>query len=226
MVIPSTAKRINTRALLHVPMRRHWRKVERELKARAGKIHTRFRRAVEAVGSSSASSGDQLIADIRETFFHGLGIRWGEDQIRVFNAFIFSCLPLIYGETWNENKARVLKEWEQGRERPYVIVSMARRNGKTFVTSGTVVSLLLNVPRLKVAIFSTCKRTSQMMMSAIVDMLEQAFELGTHVNRQDFVQVMKNTEKIVFVGPDNTKRELGCYPGSVRVSRILFGVCV
>lgn len=110
---------------------------------------------------------------------------------------------------------------------------MARRNGKTYVTSGTVVALLLAVPGIKVAIFSTCKRTSGMMMQAIDDMLRKAMDIGTHCNDQDFQTVSKNMESIVMVGPDGTKRIVGCFPGSVRVSNISFlcffscaGMCV
>ncbi len=152
------------------------------------------------------------------------------DQKRVFNTFVFSCLPLIYGNEWAENKARVLKEWNDApRECPYTVVSMARRNGKTYVTSGTVVALLLAIPGIKVAIFSTCKRTSGMMMEACVGMLEKAMEIGTHCNAQEFQQVSKNMESVIMVGPDGTKRVLGCFPGSVRVSTTLLfraRVCV
>lgn len=99
---------------------------------------------------------------------------------------------------------------------------MARRNGKTFVTSGTAAALFLAVPNIKIAIFSTCRRTSQMMLNAITDMLEKAFELGVKVNRQDYQVVSRNSETIVFVGPDGSKRSIGSYPGSVRVSRFNF----
>ena len=61
-----------------------------------------------------------------------------------------------------------------------------------------------------------------MMMSAIMDMLDKAFELGTHVSREDFVQVTKNMESVCFEGPDGTKRMLGSFPGSVRVRIFLF----
>ena len=78
--------------------------------------------------------------------------------------------------------------------------------------------MLICIPGVKIAIFSTCKRTSMMMMSVVVDMLEVAFAAGTHANRQYFTIVSKNTEAIVLQGPDGTKRHLGCFPGSVRVS--------
>jgi hypothetical protein len=87
--------------------------------------------------------------------------------------------------------------------------------------------MLLCIPNVKVAIFSTCKRTSQMMMSAIIDMLEAAFDQGTHADRQRYTIVSKNTEAVIIMGPDGTKRHLGCFPGSVRVESVfLFTVVV
>lgn len=77
---------------------------------------------------------------------------------------------------------------------------------------------MLSVPGVKIAIFSTCKRTSQMMLSAAMDMIEKAFELGTHAQRSDYLVVTKNMESVMFEGPDGTKRLLGSFPGSVRVS--------
>lgn len=212
---------INTASVLHSGILQYWRQEEENHLKKCANIQTRFERAVDDVVNKGECKGDKLVAQVRDVFHNGLGIKWGEDQVRVFDASLFSALPLIYGNEWSEHKARVLDEWGEKRECPYTVVSMARRNGKTFVTSGFVVSLLL-VLGIKIAIFSTCKRTSQMMMSAAVDMLEQAFERGTHCNRQDFVQVSKNTESIIYEGPDRTKRILGCFPGSVRVSRLFF----
>jgi hypothetical protein len=213
---------INTASALHSGILQYWRREEENHFKKCASIQTRFERAAEEVVHKGECQGDKKTAKVRDIFHNGLGIKWGEDQVRVFNASLFSSLPLIYGNEWSEHKARVLDEWGEKRECPYTVVSMARRNGKTFVTSGFVISMFLALG-IKIAIFSTCKRTSQMMMSAAVDMLEQAFELGTHCNRQDFVQVSKNTESIIYEGPDRTKRILGCFPGSVRVSSVFFG---
>jgi len=210
---------IDTADALHAPILTYWKEKEKKHEAASRKISTRFERIAESQANKTKTNGDELLDKIKDTFHNGLGISWGEDQIRVVNAFLFSCLPLIYGNEWPENKARVLQEWGEQREHPYTVVSMARRNGKTFVTSGAVVSILLCLPGVKLAIFSTCKRTSMMMMSAAVDMLDKAFDIGTHASREDFAQVAKNTECIVYEGPDGTKRILGCFPGSVRVCR-------
>ena len=210
---------VDTSKVLHNSITKFWKKKRDHVKKEAFKIVNRFDRWAEDSSNKNVCKGDVLVGKVREVFHNGLGVKWGEDQVTVFNTFLFSCLPLIYAGEWAEHKARVLAEWGKDRECPYTVVSMARRNGKTFVTSGTVVALMLVIPGIKVAIFSTCKRTSQMMMSACVDMLEQAFELGTHCNRQDFVQIAKNTESIGYEGPDRTKRLLGCFPGSVKVKK-------
>lgn len=208
---------VDTSTALHKVLVDHWRNEHGMHKKKAGRVATRFERLIEEK-SASVCSGDELVARVRDVFFNGLGIDWGDNQIKIFNTFLFACLPLLYGETWQENKARVLAEWGNKKElRQYVIVSMARRNGKTFVSSGAMVSLLIAVPKIKLVIFSTCKRTSGLMMSAVSDMIDAAFEKGTHVNTQDFIQVSKNSETICYEA-FGSKRTISCLPGSVRVS--------
>lgn len=207
---------LNTAEIFHSPIANYWIDLREANYEATQTIQTRFERICSQAPQADVNSGDKILAQIRETFHNGLGIHWGEDQIRVFNAFCLSCLPLIYGNTWKEHKARVLKEWDVQKECPFTVVNMARRNGKTFSTSGAVVSVLLCIPNVKIAIFSTCKRTSQMMMSAVVDMLDKAINIGT---AQDFTEISRNMESIIYEGPDKTKRQLGCFPGSVRTTR-------
>ncbi len=188
---------VDLTAAFHGSIADYWEDQVLRHKTETRTVTSQFKKAGARSKRKGECKGDTILANVREMFHHGLGIEWGEDQVKVFNAFIFSALPLIYGDEWGENKARVLSEWGKNRECPYTVVSMARRNGKTYVTSGAVVAMLLCMP-IKIAIFSTCKRTSMMMMSAAVDMLEKAFELGLRCNRQDFVQISKNTESIIY----------------------------
>lgn len=213
---------------LHSKILEYWRREDTKKQESNRFIPDRFQRLEQQLLKSAERKGDELVALVKEVFHNGLGIKWGDDQIRVFQAFLASCLPLIYGKTWPEEKARVLKEWGLERECMFSLVNMARRNGKTYVTSGTAASLLLCVPGIKIAIFSTCKRTSQMMMEAIMDMLDKAFDKGTHVSREDYIQVTKNMESVCFEGPDGSKRIIGSFPGSVRVSckTFFFFLCV
>ncbi len=214
-------KIIDSNIVFHNVMVKYWKTEERDYLRETRIIPNRIEQVASALKSRSQTHGDALVAKIKDVFHNGFGIKFGDDQIRVYNAFIKSCLPLIYGETWGEEKTRVLAEWGMDREAMYSLVNMARRNGKTFVTSATAAAILLCVPNVKIAIFSTCKRTSQMMMEATMEKLEMAFERGTHVNRQDYAVITKNMESVCYEC-NGTKRMLGSFPGSVRVSNLLF----
>lgn len=205
---------------VHGSLLGYWQQEEARHFEATRRIPTRFERVEASLNRRVERQGDALVARIRDVFNTGLGVKWGDDQIRVFNAFLASCLPYIYGASWGDEKTRVLREWRLNRQVMYSLVNMARRNGKTFVVAGTTATMILCLPNLKVAIFSTCKRTSQMMLSAALDMLEKAFELDTHVHRQDYLVVTKNMESVCFEGPDGTKRLLGSFPGSVRVRNV------
>lgn len=217
--------RVVLSAALHGPVLKYWRDQESRYARVTRLIPNRIDQLELQLRTLKIREGDALVTKVKECFHHGLGIRWGDNQIEIFNAFLAACLPFIYGETWPEEKARVMREWKLERERMYCLVNMARRNGKTFVTAGTAAALLLCVPGIKIAIFSTCKRTSQMLLTAALDMIEKAFALGTHADRQDFTVVTRNMESIVFEGPDHTKRQLGSFPGSVRVRVFVLWGC-
>ena len=152
---------IDSNAVFHNLMVKHWTDEEKCHLQETRIIPNRIQQVANALKSKSTTSGDALVAKIKDVFHNAFGIKFGDDQIRVYNAFIKSCLPLIYGESWPDEKTRVLAEWDMKREAMYSLVNMARRNGKTFVTSATAAALLLCVPNIKIAIFSTCKRTSQ-----------------------------------------------------------------
>lgn len=221
MVVRQRRKRhvLNTSASLHGPMVRYWSTEVEKWKSKTREIPTLVQRHTDSkYAHVKVNMGDALVARVRSIFYHGFGLKWSEVQTRIFEAFLFTCLPLIYGEEWQENKTRVLEEWDKQKAYYYTLVNMARRNGKTFSVSGSAAALLLAVPHVKIAIFSTCQRTSQMMMSEVLARLDQAFDKGTHVSRQDYVQITRNMENVMYEGPDGSKRLLGSFPGSVRVS--------
>ena len=217
---------LNTTDLLHKQLYMHW---DNEATIRE-KIYTkpkkRSERAIEASshrgGANSKAQGDVLIDKIRNLFLNGMGIKWSEVQVNIFNVFIDACLPKIYGHTWNEHKARVLLSRGLKRVWQEVLINMARRNGKTFVTSGTTAAILLCVPDISVAVFSTGERTARMLMDVVRNMIQKAWEAGNVVKRTEYNIVQSNKEILLLEGPDGTKRILGCYPGSVRVSVFLY----
>jgi hypothetical protein len=99
--------------------------------------------------------GDKLLARLHDIFNHGLGKRWSTTQQKIFKVFVDAALPKIYGVEWEEVKVRVMRDRKLEKEQPWALVNMARRNGKTYVTSGTAAAFILAIPNLSVAIFST-----------------------------------------------------------------------
>ena len=223
---PNVGSVLDTCALLHQPMHKHWRNEIQNHKALFGTIKTRAERAIESAahrgGIRGRSHGDHTIDNVQNLFHNGMGFKWSEVQVDIFNVFLDTCLPKVYGSTWPEHKARVLKNRKLKRVWQEALVNMARRNGKTFVTSGTAAALLLCVPDISIAIFSTGERTARMLMDVVRKMIRGAWLNGTVVKESDYNIVQSNKETLLLEGPDGTKRLLGCYPGSVRVSNTLF----
>ena len=142
-------------------MVKYWEHEEEDyLKRTRYRIFTRFELAIYGSGLHGHSClGDQTVENIRNVFQDGFGIKWSEIQCEIFEIFLQACFPLIYGDDWPEHTARVLQEHELTKDEQFAMISMARRNGKTFVTSGTAAAILLcctdkNRKGVSIAIFS------------------------------------------------------------------------
>lgn len=218
--MPPSRRAINSSRILHLPTLKFWQRCEQQYLGDSLRLKTRFQRAVEK--REHKFNPDKTVEAVKDTFHNGFGIKWSDDQVKVFEAGLSACLPYIYGDSWGDQKMRVLKEWGLAREMMYLLVNMARRNGKTFVCSGLVCALLICVPRIKVAIFATCLRTAHMFMEQVLNMMERGRNKGTHVTEQSLSIVQKNMETAVFQAEDGTRRIVGCFPGSVRVSVLFF----
>lgn len=117
---------VDSCASLHSVLTRYWSAEEERYMAATRVIPTRMQQVVRKAQQQVTRRGDQIVADVKNLFFNGLGnalwyemiyncttgITWGPDQVRVFDAFLASCLPLIYNKSWPEEKARVLREFE------------------------------------------------------------------------------------------------------------------
>ncbi len=212
---------IDTAALLHEPMIEYWTAEYEEYEQRAKhNLQTRFYRA-EGLGTIKQANGDVMLERIQDIFMNGFDIEWSVVQVRVFQAMIDGILPRLYGREWEEVKGRVMAQRGIDRLQQETLVNMARRNGKTWVVSGGAAAIYLVVPEITIGVFSVGKRQSTMFMNSTVEKIERAFKKGTHVNRNDYALVSKNQEKIVYQHPQGGKQELGCYPGSTKVSPIL-----
>lgn len=213
---------MDTTAWLHGKKVRYWEQQHENFQQNQKHyLQTRFARA-EGSGARKRADGDKLLARVEDIFHNGFGVNWSEVQCRIFKYLIDSCLPRIYGAEWEHVKTRVMHERKIEKLGQETLVNMARRNGKTYVVSGTAAALLLVVPGITIAVFSVGKRQAGMFMSACIDRITAAFERGTHVNKEDFNCLQKSQEMRIYEMPDGSKQVLGCYPGSVKVSKLVF----
>lgn len=202
---------IDTNALLHNNAYDYYAKeYKKELKQH--KLERRSTTAIKSTRKGSSANGDDTIQKIRKLLETGFGIQRSEIQVKIHKAFLEACLPKIYQGSWDENKPRILREFMIKKLMQEVLVVMPRRRGKTFATAMMAAALILTVPSCSVAVFSTGERTARMLMNVVRDMIERAFNRGI-VSREDFQIDTDNKESLVFIGPDGTKRVLGCYPG-------------
>jgi hypothetical protein len=170
----------------------------------------------------ATASGDEVLGQIRKLLDYGFGIKRSPTQVEIHEVFIESCLPKIYQDVWGKNAPTILKQFNIKKLIQEVLCVMGRRKGKTYAAAMFTAACLLCIPGCSSIIFSTGERTSKLLMTVIVDLIEKAFQIGTVVKKEDFVFETKNKECIVFYGPDKTKRSLMCLPGSVRVKLFKF----
>ena len=180
-------------------------------------LGTRFDRISNLAGTVSIN-GDRILQKIQDIFYHGLNVLWIPVQLKIFKVAIDAILPKIYGIHWDSSKARVLKSRGIDKVSQELLIQMARRNGKTYVIAGVSAALLLTVPGIKIAIFSVSERQSKMLKVEIDKRIKAAFELGTHVTKEEFTKKETNKEKWVYMmNATGTDQILGSYPGSVKV---------
>lgn len=227
---------IDTNALLHNQSYDYYNKqYQKQLNVK--RLQRRSTVHIQKTRRNTAAQGDEIIEKIRALLDNGFGVLRSEIQVKIHKAFLEACLPKIYQGAWDENKPRILREFALKKLMQEVLVVMPRRRGKTYATAMMAAALILTVPDISVAVFSTgmfcfgfCiahtrtnkrnvlgERTARMLMGVVRDMIERAFNRGV-VSREDYQIDTDNKEMLVYIGPDGTKRVLGCYPGSVKVS--------
>jgi hypothetical protein len=212
---------IDTSALFHTKLINYWRTEHEVYERSRHNALNRFDRAaggLERGDGSRRCNGDRILERLIDVFLNGFGVIWSSVQIKIFHALVDAVLPRIYNEEWEEVKGRVMVQRKIDRIYQEVLITMGRRNGKTWLTSGTAAAMFLTIPEITIAVFSVGKRQAELFMGAAVEKIELAFSRGTHVKKSDYNVVRNSQEMLVYEHPMGGKQVLGCYPGSSKVS--------
>jgi hypothetical protein len=196
-----TYKHVKTVAVPPPSCSSHWVSIAEKVASRHEKEEARrkeanvIRKRIEVARDQGWGSvdcqGDKRLRDIQRMLESGIGITRSPDQVLFHTCFILACLPKIYGEQWNDHSLRVMKEFEVDKIDPEVLIVTARRWGKTYAVAMFVVALLLCVPGIQIAIFSTGSRASGSLYDIVMMMISRIPD--------GFNRIVKNTKEHLFV---------------------------
>ena len=156
-----------------------------------------------AFGNDYAVDGDAKFKRVQDTIglicnnvlINGRPLTREAVQQQFIDAFIFACAPLIYGTSWETNRIKFYERHGITTIDQFVFVMAARRFGKTVGIALFCLAMILNVPAIKINVFSTNKRTSTAICEMIRGWLMQ-IPMGKDRNAGDakeLVQVIPET---------------------------------
>jgi hypothetical protein len=163
------------------------------------------------------SSGDKRIRGLREALsqLDELGFRRSSHQREFHEAFIGACLPQIYGEDFDRNLVKILRENNLDEIRCEIMVCCPRRWGKTMAVALFAAAYMWTQPEAEIIIYSIAKRTSSMMSSKIYNMI-------TKLAGGDHCVVTHNQEDMVITNMHGNESVLHSYPAASRISGFPF----
>jgi hypothetical protein len=156
---------------------------------------------------------------------NNMGYTRSPDQVVFHHAYIMACLPLIYREDWPKHSVRVMKMFKLKKLDQLVLVLTPRRIGKTVSVAMFVTALLLCVPGLTIAVFSTCQRASTAIMKLVAKIMSGIEGSDLRVLTHNKEQLMIGEKPLPMgVGPNSAVAKkmanspnvsvLNCFPAS------------
>jgi hypothetical protein len=203
----------DTVKLVHEPV--HTWSTEKQLKELKKVVEydelREFKRALKMETSVKNRSGDEKLRDLKY-YLDNLGLKRHIHQIRFHEHMIKASLSKIYEMEWETQYEAIMKKFNIVKMKRELLFSCPRRFGKTFSVALYCAAYMLSIPNCQVAVFSTGKRTAKKLMMLILSFLARfnGFE--------DYVDI-KNQEDLVLEFGSFDKRQLSCYPSTVKVRR-------
>lgn len=170
---------------------------------------------------SGALNTNELSGDDRLDMFRELldMFNWEreDNQIEFHEIMIHTVLPKIFVKEWDTDYERILRMFKIEKHKAETFIICPRRYGKTVSVAMFCAAYLYMVQDASIAIFSTSKRTSGKMMTAIYGfMRELPFYKSTSFD-------IKNSEQIKITVYGN-ERSIWSYPGTVAVSLLFLSL--
>ena len=193
-------------------------------------LESRLDVAVDPLMVIRETTGDSRLRTMNDHLGNGrdgFGIVRSMDQRRFHRRFTEACLPLIYGSAqWSQHAERVMRRMRIQAIRSEVFILTPRRWGKTYSVASYVAALLMAVPGIQIAVFSTASRASGSLKELVVRFINNTRYGARRIVRNSGEQLFLAMEPLpVGVTARSSKArdmsalqstaKLFCYPGSV-----------
>lgn len=170
---------------------------------------------ISLVNQDSSHPGDEVLDSIN---LYLNKLYRSPQQISFHQAFLASCLRIIYGEDYDKEKHRVMAKYKFKSRKQQVLVCAPRRMGKTFSTAFFCIVFAIIISEVELSIFSPGKRQSVALMGHIVDFMNKLGE-GDRI-------VRRNEEKLQIRSIDGKISKINAYPSAVRTLKGVSGTVV
>ena len=157
------------------------------------RLRTREDLSTDSLRDITNGQGDIRLANIYRMFEIWPVVRVSYQKY-FHDVIIKSCLPKIYGTEWESNSLRVMKEHSIDKIDFEVLITTARRMGKTYSISMLACALLMCVPGIRIIIVSTGGRASSSLTETVIKFVEM-----TPGGKERIVK--RNAEQL-FIAPE------------------------
>jgi hypothetical protein len=133
-----------------------------------------------------------------------------ETQMEMHDEMLRILLPIIYGDEWDDNYERILAEQGLLKHMAELFIICARRWGKTVGCAMMVAILMIFVPSVTIAIFSTGQRAAGKFMIQVQKFM---FQLPF----MDSCKIVRCNDETMIISMFGNERRMDAYPCTVGV---------
>jgi anti-sigma28 factor (negative regulator of flagellin synthesis) len=133
-----------------------------------------------------------------------------ETQMEMHDEMLRVLLPIIYGDEWDDNYERILSGQGLLKHMAELFIICARRWGKTVGCAMMVAILMIFVPSITIAIFSTGQRASGKFMIQVQKFM---FQLPF----MDACKIVRCNDETMIISLFGNERRMDAYPCTVGV---------
>lgn len=136
-------------------------------------------------------------------------------QVEFHRYFLSSCLRLIYGDAYKENRHRVMQKYSLESRKQQILICCPRRFGKTWGVAFFAAVVAIVLPGIEISIFSPGKRQSCTLISVIKEFIRRLHEDERLLN--------DNVEKILLRSISGKTSKINGYPSCVKTLKGVSG---